>query len=164
MEGRRAHIGQITNAQTFRSEKHHFEHVVLFMKVILTVILKKQRWRRGNSFGLVTRVGNGRGGIRCSISGMVTRFFPSPNRPNWLWGPPTFCYIRTGTVSPGMHWPECEADLSRHLMLRLGMNGAVPPIPLLYLHGILPFPINQLDYYVRSIRWLAIFYKFRVLY
>ena len=60
LEGRRTHIGQITNAQTFRSEKrHHFEYIIVFMKVILTVILKKQSWRRGNSFGLVTRVGNG---------------------------------------------------------------------------------------------------------
>jgi len=38
-----------------------------------------------------------------------------------------------------MHWPGCEADLSRHLMLRLIMNGAAPPVPLLYIHGILLF-------------------------
>jgi len=49
-----------------------------------------------------------------------------------------------------MQCPGCEADLSLHLILRLRMSGAVPPIPLLYLHGILPF---------LSARLLRPFYK-----
>ena len=56
MEVRTACLGQITNGQTFRSEKRdHFEYVNVFVRVILTSIVKKQSWRRGNSFGLVTR-------------------------------------------------------------------------------------------------------------
>jgi len=30
------------------------------------------------------------------------------------------------------------------------MNGVVPPIPLLYLHGILPFPISLTTTFVLS--------------
>ena len=58
--------------------------------------------------------------------------------------------MRTGTVSPGVQWPRCEADLSRHPMLRLRMNGGVPPIPLLFLHGILPLAISSTTTFVLS--------------
>ena len=58
--------------------------------------------------------------------------------------------MRTVTVSPGLQWPGCEADLSRHLMLRLRMNATVPPFPLLYLHDISLF---------HSARLLGSFYQ-----
>jgi hypothetical protein len=48
--------------------------------------------------------------------------FSSPPRPDRLWGPPSLLangYLRSG----------CEAATHPHLVPRLRMHGAVPPLP-----------------------------------
>jgi hypothetical protein len=50
-------------------------------------------------------------------------FLPSPERPDLLWGLPSLLLFLS------LKQPGHEADLSPHLVLRLGMSGAVPLFP-----------------------------------
>jgi len=74
---------------------------------------------------IVDRLRAGRSGVWIPVE---TRFFSGR-----IWGPthPIFCSLGTGGTLPRVKWPELATDHSPylHLMPRLVMSGAVPPLP-----------------------------------
>jgi hypothetical protein len=66
---------------------------------------------------------------RCSISGKGKRLFSIPQRPEWLWGPPSLQYNGTEVTLPRVKRPGREADHSLPSSGEVKNCGAIPPLP-----------------------------------
>jgi len=49
--------------------------------------------------------------------------------PSWLWGPSSLLSSGYQSLFPEVKWPWHEADHSFHLVPRLKICGAIPPVP-----------------------------------
>jgi hypothetical protein len=60
-----------------------------------------------------------------SSPGRGKKFVYSPQRPDWLWGPP--CLLYKGYQ--GVKWPGREADRSPPFSAEVKNGGDIPPLP-----------------------------------
>jgi len=83
---------------------------------------------QGSLVSIEIKLGVGRLGFN-SRQGQLCDIFPSPSRPHWYWGPPSLLYSGYRGLLP-RGWSGRGAKLTTHLHLvpRLRMSGAIPPL------------------------------------
>jgi hypothetical protein len=110
-------------------KEDRFEWVIRINVVNIIIIIKIG----DSSISIVT-------GLRVRRPGFDFRegqiFLSSSPRPDRLWGPPSFYSVGTGELSPRVKGRSMKVITHLHLIHRLRLCGAIPPLPQC-LHGVM---------------------------
>ena len=79
--------------------------------------------------GIATKLGAGRSGARIPVGARNYSLFKKKKSSDQLWGPLNLLYNGYLRSFPEIKWPGYEVNHSPHLILRLRMNGTMPPLP-----------------------------------